>query len=70
MLIDWTAIPAVPLGLLAGLTFLSSLIGNSLIKNAFVGAIFSAIIFAAIYIGWNFYLVPKGLVGSISFPTK
>jgi hypothetical protein len=66
MPIDFSAIPMQALGLLAGLCFVSSLIGNSLTRNAFVGAIIATIIFAAVYIFWNHY--PHGLVPTIRFP--
>lgn len=69
MPINWSSIPLMALGLLAGLTFLSSLIGHTLAaRNAFFGAIIAAIIFAAIYVGWNFYLQPQGFVGGVRFP--
>ena len=47
MPIDWTTIPVMPLGLLAALTFVASLIGNSLSRSAFIGSILTVIIFAA-----------------------
>ena len=53
-------------GLLAALTFLSSLIGHTLTRNAFVGAIITTIIFVAVYIFWNHY--PHGLVPGVRFP--
>jgi hypothetical protein len=59
-------LPWQAIGLLAGLTFVSSLIGHSLTRNAFVGAIIAVIIFLAIYIGWNHY--PHGLLPGIRFP--
>lgn len=55
------------IGLLAGLTFVASLIGHSLTRNAFVGAIIAVVIFLAIYIGWDYY--PHG-IGSIGFPNQ
>ena len=66
MPINWSAIPLTALGLLAGLTFIASLIGHSLVRNAFVGAILTVIIFVVIYVGWNYY--PHGLAPGIRFP--
>ncbi|MDX2202935.1 MAG: hypothetical protein NW223_09300 [Hyphomicrobiaceae bacterium] len=66
MPIDLNAIPLQPLGLLAGLAFISSLIGHTLTRNALLGAVITVIVFVAIYIGWNFY--PHGLVPGIRFP--
>jgi hypothetical protein len=68
MPINWADIPWPALGLLAGLTFVASLIGHSLSRNAFVGAIIAVIIFVAVYVFWDFY--PHGLVRDIRFPTK
>jgi amino acid permease len=59
----WQAI-----GLLAGLTFVASLIGHSLTRNAFVGAIIAVIIFVAVYIGWDYY--PHNMLGNIRFPNQ
>jgi hypothetical protein len=56
------------IGLLAGLTFVSSLIGHSLTRNAFVGAILTVIIFVAIYIAWDYY--PHGYLGDVRFPNR
>jgi hypothetical protein len=64
--INWTAIPLHALGLLAGLAFISSLIGHTLTRNPFLGAIFAVIVFVAIYVAWNFY--PHGLAPGIRFP--
>ena len=66
MPINWTAIPLAAVGLLAGLAFLSSLIGNTLVRNPVLGAILTTIIFVAVYIFWNFY--PHGLLPGIRFP--
>ena len=68
MPINWADIPWPALGLLAGLTFVASLIGHSLSRNAFVGAIIAVIIFVAVYVFWDFY--PHGLVQGVRFPTK
>ena len=56
------------IGLLAGLTFVASLIGHSLTRNAFVGAIIAVIIFVAIYIGWDYY--PHNMLGGVRFPNQ
>lgn len=66
MPINWATIPWVAVGLLAGLTFVASLIGNSLTRNAFLGAIITVILFVAFYIFWNFY--PHGLMPGLRFP--
>jgi hypothetical protein len=66
MPINWSAIPLMAVGLLAALTFLSSLIGHTLTRNAFVGAVIATIIFVAVYIFWNHY--PHGLVPGVRFP--
>jgi hypothetical protein len=66
MPIVWTDILWVPLGLLAALVFVSSIIGNSLTKNAFVGAIITVIIFVAVYIFWDYY--PHNLLPGVRFP--
>jgi hypothetical protein len=60
------------LGLLAGLTFLASLIGHSLTRNAFVGAIIAVILFLAIYIAWNYGDFPHGpdWLSKLRFPNK
>lgn len=68
MPINWAAIPLQALGLLAGLTFVASLIGHSLTKNAFVGAIITVIIFAAAYVFWNHY--DHGLMTNVRFPSR
>ena len=71
MPIDWTTIPVMPLGLLAGLTFVASLIGNSLSRSAFVGSILTVIIFVAVYIFWNHYDTPlQAMAGGIHFPNS
>jgi hypothetical protein len=68
MPINWADIPWTAVGLLAALTFVSSLIGHSLTRNAFVGAIIAVIIFVAVYVFWDFY--PHGLVTTLRFPTR
>ena len=68
MPINWSDIPMQALGLLAALTFVSSLVGHSLTRNAFVGAIIAAIIFAAVYIFWDFY--PHHLLEGVRLPTR
>jgi hypothetical protein len=68
MPINWADIPWPVIGLLAALTFVTSLIGHSLTRNAFVGAIITVILFVAIYVFWDFY--PHGLAPGIRFPTK
>ncbi len=68
MPINWSAIPLMAVGLLAGLAFVSSLIGHTLTRNAFVGAIITTIIFAAVYIFWDYY--PHHLLGDVRFPNN
>ena len=68
MPINLADLPMQAIGLLAGLTFVASLIGNSLTKNAFVGAIITVIIFVAVYVAWDFY--PHGYVPGLRFPYK
>jgi amino acid permease len=68
MPINWADIPWMAVGLLAALTFVSSLIGHSLTRNAFVGAIIAVIIFVAVYVFWDFY--PHGLVTNLRVPTR
>jgi hypothetical protein len=68
MPIIWADIPWTALGLLAGLTFVASLIGHSLTRNPFVGASIAVIIFVAASVFWDFY--PHGLVPGLRFPTK
>jgi amino acid permease len=53
--IEFGSLPWLAIGLLAGLTFVSSLIGHSLTSNQFVGAIIAMVVFLAIYIGWDYY---------------
>ncbi len=66
---DWTVIPWTPLGLLAALVFVSSLIGHSLTGSSkLLGAILAVIVFVAVYVFWDFY--PHNLVPSVRFPTK
>jgi uncharacterized transporter YbjL len=66
--IDFASLPIQAIGLLAGLTFVASLIGNSVTKNAFVGAIITVIIFVAVYVFWDFY--PHGIMPNVRFPTR
>lgn len=66
MPINWAELPLQAIGLLAGLAFVSSLIGHSLTRNAFVGAILTVIIFVAIYIAWDYY--PHGYLPNMRFP--
>ena len=65
---DFASLPWLAIGLLAGLTFVASLIGNSLTKNAFVGAIITVIIFIAVFVAWDFY--PHGYLPNVRFPYK
>jgi uncharacterized transporter YbjL len=67
-IINWADIAWVPIGLLAGLAFVSSVIGNSLTKNAFVGAIITVIIFVAVFVFWDYY--DHKLLPGVRFPTK
>jgi hypothetical protein len=60
------AVQIQPLVLLAGLAFVSSLIGHSLTRNAFVGAILTVIIFVAVYVFWDYY--PHDLLPAVRFP--
>lgn len=66
MPINMADLPWQALGLLAGLTFVASLIGHSLTRNAFAGAIITLVIFVAVYIGWNHY--DHQLLPDIRFP--
>jgi amino acid permease len=68
MPIDWSAIPLMAVGLLAALTFVSSLIGHTLTRNAFLGAIITTIIFVAVYVFWDYY--PHNLVEGVRFPNR
>lgn len=68
MPINWADLPLQAIGLLAGLTFVASLIGHSLTRNAFVGAILTVIIFVAIYIAWDYY--PHGYLPDLRFPNR
>ena len=68
MPIDWAGLPWQAIGLLAGLTFVASLIGHSLTKNAFAGAIITVVIFVAIYIAWDYY--PHGMLEGLRFPNR
>ncbi len=68
MPINWADLPWQAIGLLAGLTFVASLIGHSLTKNAFAGAIITVVIFVAIYIAWDYY--PHSLVEGFRFPNR
>ena len=68
MPINWADLPWQAIGLLAGLTFVASLIGHSLTKNAFAGAIIAVIIFVAAYIAWDYY--PHGLMEGFRLPNR
>jgi hypothetical protein len=68
MPINLADLPLQAIGLLAGLVFVASLIGNSLTKNAFVGAIITVIIFVVVYVAWDFY--PHGYLPGVRFPYK
>ena len=69
MPINWADIPWPAVGLLAGLTFVASLIGHSLARSSvIVGAILAVIIFVAVYVFWDFY--PHGLVPNVRFPMR
>jgi hypothetical protein len=71
MPINLAEIPWMAVGLLAALSFLSSLIGNSLIRNAFFGSILAVIIFVAFFVFWNYYPTPlQQMAPAIKFPTK
>lgn len=65
---NWADLPLQAIALLAGLTFVSSLIGHSLTRNAFIGAILTVIIFVAVYIAWDFY--PHGYLPDMRFPNR
>ncbi len=64
--INWSAIPMQSVALLAGLAFISSLIGHAVTRNPFFGAIITMIVFVGIYVGWNYY--PHGFAPGIRFP--
>jgi hypothetical protein len=66
--INFGDLPWQAIGLLAGLTFVCSLVGHSLTRNAFVGAIIATVLFVAIYVAWNFY--PHSYLPDLRFPTK
>jgi hypothetical protein len=68
MPINWADIPWPAIGLLAGLTFVASLIGHTLARSPIVGAIIAVIIFVAVYVFWDFY--PHGLAPGFRLPTK
>ncbi len=68
MPINLADIPWTIVGLLAGLTFVASLIGHSLTRNAFVGAIITVIIFVAVYVFWDYY--PHNVLGDVRFPNR
>jgi hypothetical protein len=68
MPINLADLPMQAIGLLAGLTFVASVIGHSLTKNAFVGAIITVIIFVAVYVAWDYY--PHGYVEGLRFPNS
>jgi hypothetical protein len=66
MPINLADIPWPAVGLLAGLAFVTSLIGHSLTRNAFVGAIITVILFVAVYVFWDYY--PHGQLTQVRFP--
>jgi hypothetical protein len=66
--INFGELPLQAIGLLAGLTFVCSLIGHSLTRNAFVGAIIATVLLVAIYIAWNYY--PHPYLTNLRFPMK
>jgi hypothetical protein len=68
MLINWGEVLWLPIGLVAALVFVSSVIGNSLTRNAFVGAIITVIIFVAFYVFWDYY--PHNLLAGYRFPLR
>jgi len=68
MPINWSDIPLMPVGLLAALAFLASLIGHTLARNPLVGAILTTIVFLAVYIFWEYY--PHGLLPTLHFPRR
>jgi hypothetical protein len=68
MQIPWADVAWMPIGLLAALVFVCSVIGNSLTRNAFVGAILTVIIFVAFYVFWDYY--PHGLLQPYRLPLR
>lgn len=72
---SWLNLPTeawIAMGLLAGLTFVASLIGHSLTRSAFIGSIITVILFLAIYIAWNYGEFPHGpdSISNLRFPNK
>jgi hypothetical protein len=68
---DWLSLSSQAwqgLGLLAGLTFVASLIGHSLTRNAFAGAIIAVVIFVAVYIAWDYYPPLQSYLPDWRFP--
>lgn len=55
MMIPWAEIAWMPIGILAALVFVASVIGNSLARPVFVGAILTVILFVAMYVFWVYY---------------
>jgi ABC-type uncharacterized transport system permease subunit len=68
--IEFGSIPWAAIGLLAGLIFVSSLIGHSLTSNAVAGAIIAMVVFLAIYIGWDYYGWARYGQGLPGFPNQ
>ena len=68
MPINWADILWMPIGLLAAVVFVCSLIGNSLTRNAFVGSIITVIIFVAFYVFWDYY--PHNLLPGVRLPLR
>jgi hypothetical protein len=68
MPINWIEIPWTAVGLLAGLVFISSLIGTSLAPSKIFGAIIATIIFVAVYVAWDYY--PHNMLGDVRFPNR
>ena len=68
MPINWGEVLWLPIGLVAALVFVASVIGNSLTRNAFVGAIITVIIFVAFYVFWDYY--PHNLLPGYRFPLR
>jgi hypothetical protein len=67
--IDFGSLPWQAIGLLAGLAFLSSLIGHSLAPGrALLGAIIATIVFLAVYIAWDYY--PHSYLEGVRFPNR
>jgi hypothetical protein len=68
MPVNWVDIPWTAVGLLAGLAFISSLIGNSLAPSKILGAIIATIIFVAVYVAWDYY--PHNMLEGVRFPNR